>query len=154
MSDTSFVVGLWKLHNMKKITSTGTVLYPFGENPLGYILYTEEGFMVAILMNAKRAHIGVTLEELGHAKQTNKIWYRFKYLKALVRYLQAATSCIAYCGTYDIKDNYIFHHVHASLFPDWIGTDLKRAFVLEERAITLTAYYPNGDKFELIWERT
>jgi hypothetical protein len=153
MPDKRFT-GLWKLRKMEKIASNGSVCYPFGDNPLGYIFYTEDGFMFTILMKARRAPITVTLDELGHAKQTNQLWYRFKYLKALFKYLQAATTCVAYCGTYDVRGDYVIHQVRASLFPDWIGTDLERAFLFSEQTLTLTANYPGGDRLEVVWERT
>lgn len=71
---------------------------------------------------------------------------------ALFRYLQAATSCIAYFGTYEINGDRVVHQVLASLFPDWMNTDLERGFVLSERVARLTAQYPNGERMELVWE--
>ncbi|HRE55311.1 MAG TPA: lipocalin-like domain-containing protein [Candidatus Competibacter sp.] len=144
--------GLWQLRHMEKTTVQGAVSHPFGAHPLGYLFYSDDGFMFAVLMDRNRAPVKVSLEELGQAKQRKMLW-RWKYLKALFRYLQAATACIAYFGLYEVKGDRVIHHVRASLFPDWIGTDLERAFAMSGQAVRLTAHYPNGDRLELAWER-
>lgn len=145
--------GTWKLQSMVKTSSDGRVSKPLAEHPLGYISYTQDGFMHAILMKSGRGLIGVAPEELSDAAGTQKLLMSWKYIKAGLRYLKAVTSCIAYCGTYDVSGNTVVHHVQAAMVPDWIGTDLKRDFVFSGNILTLIARDAAGNVMTLAWER-
>lgn len=151
-SDTRFV-GTWKLKSMTKKSSDGQMSKPFSEHPLGYISYTQDGFMHAILMKSGRDLIGMPPEELSDAVSKKRLFMSIKYIKAGIRYLKAMTSFVSYCGTYEIRGNTVVHHVKAAMVPDWIGTDLERNFVFSENTLTLTAIDDAGNIMDLIWER-
>ncbi len=49
------LIGAWKLVSYAVIPTDGSQpLYPMGENPMGIILYTADGYMSAQLMSADR----------------------------------------------------------------------------------------------------
>lgn len=146
-------VGTWKLKSVTKKSSDGHRSNPFGDYPLGYISYMQDGFMHAILMKSGRGLIGMPPEELSDAVSKKRLFMSLKYIKAGIRYLKAMTSFVSYCGTYEIRGNTVVHHVKAAMVPDWIGTDLKRDFVFSENTLTLTARDDAGNIMDLIWER-
>ncbi|MGP8153878.1 MAG: lipocalin-like domain-containing protein [Smithella sp.] len=152
MSDERFV-GTWKLKSMVKKSSAGYLSRPFDENPLGYISYTPDGFMHAILMKSGRSLIGVPPEKIRDAARAKKLWMSWKYIKAGIRYIKATTSFMSYCGTYEIRVNTIVHQVKAAMVPDWIGKDLKRDFVFSGNTLTLSAHDNAGNVTDLVWER-
>lgn len=151
-SDTRFV-GTWALKSMTKQSSEGLISKPFSEHPLGYISYTQDGFMHAILMKTARDRIGMPPEELSDAVSKKRLFGSLKYIKAGIKYLKAMTSFASYCGTYEIRGNTVVHHVKAAMVPDWIGTDLQRDFIFSENTLTLTAHDDAGNVMDLIWQR-
>jgi hypothetical protein len=44
----------------------------------------------------------------------------------------------AYCGTYEVRDNTVVHHVEASLLPNIVGTDLVRTFSISGDELRVT----------------
>ena len=68
----------------------------------------------------------------------------------------AVTGFVAYFGTFDVDaaTHTVIHHVQASLFPSWAGTDLKRNFHFEGRSLVLTRVSPDGTSSDrLVWDR-
>ncbi|MEA5621831.1 lipocalin-like domain-containing protein [Nostoc sp. UHCC 0251] len=135
------LVGTWRLLSYEIQDTEGQVSYPYGQDAIGYLVYTHDGFMSATLTNKQRPRfisedpIGGSLEEKAQATQT--------YL--------------AYCGRYEIQDNQVVHHIEASLFPNWIGVDQQRFFEFEkDRLLLKTPPLLVGGKRRvayLIWER-
>jgi hypothetical protein len=135
------LAGTWQLISYKVQDTTGQVSYPYGQDAIGYLIYTHDGFMSATLMSSSRPRFaaadptGGSLEERAVATQT--------YL--------------AYCGKYETQGNQIIHHIEASLFPNWVGIDQKRFFEFEDNKLTLkTPPLLVGGKEQvasLTWER-
>lgn len=48
------LVGTWKLISYEIQLKNGQNSYPWGKNPIGYIIYTEEGYMSVNMMSANR----------------------------------------------------------------------------------------------------
>ena len=57
----------------------------------------------------------------------------------------AVTGIVAYFGSYDVDETAltVSHHVQASLFLSWVGTDLKRNFQFERGSLVLTRVSPD-----------
>lgn len=49
------VVGTWSLVSMIAKSSKGDELFPYGENPIGMIIYSKSGDMAVVLMRAGRS---------------------------------------------------------------------------------------------------
>jgi hypothetical protein len=50
-----------------------------------------------------------------------------------------STNINCYCGTYDVREDRVVHHVEAASFPNSVGKDLVRTFTLsgdELRVVT------------------
>ena len=136
------LVGIWKLVELKSIDKEQKISYPYGQNPGGQIIYTQEGYMSASIMMSNRLNLELSLEEIQNAKNVSKLKLITnipKFIKATLRYFQAAKNYTSYSGKYEIRDNKVIHHVEVSLIPDWIGVDLERTFELSEDILVLTA---------------
>ena len=136
-------VGRWNLGSWVRKSRDGDTSYPFGVHGLGHIGYTTDGFMSATMMAANRSFIGVSLDKLA---------LKPRYMMAIIRYLKAATY-VNYSGSYNIVGDTVIHHVEASLYPDWVGTDLVRTYVFAGDQLTLRAEDSPGVIHELVWEK-
>jgi len=108
-------VGTWALESWEVVDSTGAVGHPFGEKPVGYIMYSPEGYMAVAFMPPGRKHfeaaniLGGTLDEKSAAIGTY----------------------ISYCGRYEVAGDRLRHHVELSLFPNWTGVTQERIVHLD-----------------------
>lgn len=142
MSSNSFV-GAWKLVTFEFLKEDGDVIYPFGEEAQGSILYTESGRYSAQLMRKGRP--------------------RFKsgdQMRGTVEEIEANyKGCISYFGTYevDVDLNFIIHHVEGSIFPNMEGTNQLRSFEFTENRLQLRTPPMMLDGVKafgvLLWER-
>ena len=134
------LVGTWKLESWE-IKSTDAVVYPFGQDAIGYIMYTQDGYMSTSVMTADRSQFtsgdifGGNLEEKALATQTH----------------------ISYCGTYDIQKDKVIHHVKVSSFPNWTGSDQERTYELDgDRLLLSSPVLLTKDEHQtvlFVWER-
>ncbi len=135
------IVGTWRLVRFHARNAKGNTRPALGENAQGLLVYTAEGYMIAILSEAGRAPFrsddfrGATPEEA----------------------LLAVKSYISYSGRYTVGERTVTHHVEASLFPNWIGQDQVRSFRFEQGNLILgtpPVVLSGGEwTFELLWER-
>jgi hypothetical protein len=90
---------------------------------VGYIFYTADGHMAYLRMRSKLPPFASGGLHGGSPEEK----------------LAAYDNMNGYCGTYEVKDNTLVHHVEAAALPDSVGTDLVRTFILsgnELRVIT------------------
>lgn len=136
---TTPLVGVWRLVTVEDHQADGTVLHPYGERALGYLIYHPEGYMSATVMSAERPRLPrkarpfeLTPDEAAGVLQTMGS---------------------AYCGTYELRDeSTVIHHVEAALIPNMIGEDEVRPFELKgDRLYVYTLRPPT--KTCAIWER-
>ena len=124
MSDDSFsVVGAWRLITFEFRKADGNIIYPFGEQARGSIIYTESGRYSAQLMRIDRPKFASGDQMKGTAEEIE------------ANYI----GCISYFGTYEInlQDSLIIHHVEGSIFPNMEGRDQERFFELSENRLQL-----------------
>jgi hypothetical protein len=118
------------------------MVQPFGEEPLGYVVYTADGRMITTISMAGRAAIGGDVLA-GPAEAR----------------VAAFASFIAYSGTFRVEDNDVIHRVEISLFPDWVGGEQRRHVELSEdrnRLTLSTDPMPSAGRVgrhHLSWER-
>jgi hypothetical protein len=135
-------IGTWHLVDWKYFVDDVEVT--FWENPSGILLYTKEAKMSAILMQSNRKPF--KSEFLSKGSDEEKI--------------EAIDSYISYAGDFSIDGNRVYHHVHFSLFPNWMETDLIRNFEFSNQKqqltlSTLPQVAPNGKSIKniLIWKK-
>ena len=145
------VVGTWKLVSAKQFNADGTTLPEFGDHPSGFLTYTADGHMHAILTNGARPPLSVN--DRIAAPEAERA--------------QAFATGFAYAGTYTITagkvTHKVTHHVLAATVPNWVGQDFVRRFQIEgdKQGDTLTivtegAMVNRGvkvDHVELVWQR-
>jgi hypothetical protein len=133
------LLGTWKLVSASSTTSSGERSEtPYGPNPVGFLTYTADGRVTALISNAGRKSLSIgggTLEEQAEGFKT----------------------FLAYAGRYTCSGDKVTHHVEISSIENYVGRDLVRNVKFHGDRITLvTPPTPVNGKtqiFELIWER-
>jgi len=136
------LVGTWKLVSATSTTEKGEVIGDsFGQNPTGFLTYTPDSRMMAIIT-----------------------WGGRKPLSALPAPVQeqaeAFSTFLAYAGRYTLSGDRVIHHILAAWRQDWVNTDQIR-FIVKIEANRMTLRTPpivlsNGVRLatqELAWER-
>ena len=121
--DSKSILGAWRLVTFEFRKGDGTVIYPFGAEAQGSIIYTETGRYSGQLMRKDRPR----LKSGDQMKATDEeVRSNFE-------------GCISYFGTYQVNetDGIISHYVEASIFPNMEGSEQKRQFVISEDRLQL-----------------
>ena len=135
------LVGTWKLVSAWSTRPNGQRVALLGEHPIGFLTYTREGRMHAILGDSQRP--ALSSEDR---------------LSATVAERAAAfSSFVSYAGTFRIEGDNVIHRVEISSFQNWVGTDQVRQMKLEGNRLTLRppkrALGGELRANELVWER-
>jgi hypothetical protein len=128
----SRLIGAWQLVNfvMRDMT-TNAEDRPWGEHPLGLILYTHDGYVSAQLQRPGLAPF-VHDDPFG---------------ATAAEYAAAGSSCIAYSGRFfvDEADQSVCHEMAVSFFPNWLGQRHRRKVKIAGEFLQLTVDRPNGE---------
>lgn len=108
--DAALFLGSWNLVDWRIEYSDGGVTRPFGENPVGYIVYTPDGIMTATIARTGRAPFGMA--NARNADAASKA--------------AAFDSYFSYAGPWRIEDDCVIHELALSLNPDMTGTVQRR----------------------------
>ena len=135
-------VGVWKLVSFERRMADGEITHPLGDKPAGRLTYDAMGHMTAQLMNPDRPQFRKALSGLGSSKEKSAAYYGYT----------------AYYGAYSVneKDHVVIHHVEASLYPNWIGSEQRRLYEFSGGRLTLRAVNGMGGpgtESRLVWER-
>jgi hypothetical protein len=136
------LVGTWRLRAWQAQAPGGLVTRPFGEQPLGYVVYTADGRMITTISRQGREAIGGDVLAAPAARQAG-----------------AFGTFMAYSGTFRCDGGDVIHSVEMSLYPDWVGTEQRRHVELTQRGRQLTlssqTTTSSGDlvRNRLHWER-
>ena len=135
------LIGTWRLKGAARLDDDGNRHPPSAgwDAPSGYLIYTPDGRMMAILSTGARDAIGYP--DIDDAKR-----------------IGAHKSMVAYTGMYEFHGDHVLHHVDIAWIPDWQGDIQKRFVDLDGDRLTLTTPFgrrPDGSmaRFELQWER-
>lgn len=135
------LIGTWVLESFELRTAQGLVSYPFGHDVRGCIIYTEGGYMSVAFMSGQRPNF--LSKDLRGGTTDEKAW--------------AVDTYYSYCGTYELLDDRVIHHVEISLFPNWSGEDQERFFTFDGDHLILSTppFLVEGieETAHLVWRR-
>jgi len=136
------LVGTWKLVSASTSTPGGERNgTPFGPSPAGFLTYTQDGRVTAMISYGGRKPLSSSDSRLASAGEEAEAFRTF----------------LAYAGRYRLEGDKVIHHVEISSIQNWVDTDLIRSIKFEgARIVLLTPPAPDGGTihtFELIWER-
>jgi hypothetical protein len=133
------LIGVWRLITVEDHQADGTILYPYGERALGYLIYHPEGYMSATVMSAERQRL---------ARQVRPFELTAEEAQSVLK-----TMGSSYSGVWELKDeSTVVHHVHAAVIPNMIGQDEVRPFELKGNRLYVYTLRPPA-KTCAIWER-
>jgi hypothetical protein len=141
LADENPILGTWKLKSfVREVAATGEKINQMGERPNGFLSYSADGRMYAILTADNRnkpSDVNPTPEERAKLHQT----------------------MTAYAGTYTVQGDKVIHHVDISWNEAWTGTDQVRFFKIDGNILTITAA-PNKSPMDgregravIVWEK-
>lgn len=133
------LLGTWKLKAYFVTNSAGSVSFPYGDNPTGYISYSVEGRMQVIATASGRPQPS----EPTPPDSTRIALY---------------DTMFAYGGTYSVEADVVIHHVDVSWNEAWTGTKQTRRYQLigDTLMITMSILDPATStevRYTAEWER-
>lgn len=135
------LTGIWSLESCELETSGGEISYPFGIAPVGYIMYSHDGFMSVVIMSAGRQRFAAN-DILGGTSQEK---------------IAAIDTYLSYSGRYETTQERVLHRIEVSLFPNWVGTTQERIVALHGDSLQLSTdpQVINGrpQTARLVWKR-
>ena len=128
------LIGTWRLRSWKSFAGDGSEIDQLGQDPVGYIIYTGDGYVSVDMMASHR-------EREGSGDTPPMSAY------------------LAYAGPFEVlaDQDTVIHHVEVCSIPDWVGTAQVRSAKLEGDRLTLS-FEPMiiqgvERRGELVWER-
>jgi Lipocalin-like domain len=134
------LVGTWKLKSyLREVAATGERYNERGEHPNGYLAYSADGRMYAI----------ITWE--------NRIAPR-DVVPTNDERVKLFSTMISYAGTYTFNAEKVVHHVDISWNQNWTGTEQVLFYKLDGDRLTITSAPKNftdgrEGRSILVWER-
>lgn len=134
------VVGAWSLVSFDVDEGKGGEKPRFGPDPVGYLIYSADARMAAVLAGIHRP--ALKSPDGSAASETARS-------EALLNFL-------AYAGRYEIRGDRVFHHVEVSVFTNLMGTTLERQFKIDGDTLTIRTLPPEiwGSSNVLVWRRS
>jgi hypothetical protein len=113
----------------------------YGLNPTGFLTYTADGRMMAIIANGGRKPLSVPDRVSAPAEER----------------AEAFATMVAYAGRYTLSGDKVIHHIEVTDVQNFVGIDAVRTIVkVEDKRVTLLAALFKGGlqvTEELVWER-
>ena len=135
------LTGTWKLLAWRRIAADGTVTHPIGDDAGGLLVYTANGRMIVQLVASGRPELDSS-DPLGGDVEVRARLY---------------STCLAYFGTYELRDDTVLHRIEMSLYPGWSGDGQERYYSVEGDELTLRTPPMTGANAgtvnELAWRR-
>ena len=136
--DVNPLLGTWRLKSHVVTTAAGVRSTPYGEDPTGYLSYSDDGRMQVIGAASNR------IAPTGPTPPDNER-------------VTLYDTMFAYAGTYSVETGKVIHHVDISWNEVWTGTDQIRLFEVNGNTLTLTTHFtePSGMQvhYAVVWEK-
>lgn len=134
---TDSLIGSWELQEWKGIRPDGSILYPYGTDARGLLIYTQEGSMSMALSKSDRPELGTDDYSL--------------VADSVIRL--AYTHFFSYSGGFQVDSNQVTHLIEHCKQPDWVGRELVRAFDISGDTLTIRSPEVIGADHILTWLR-
>jgi hypothetical protein len=131
---------MWTLLKCVSYQTDGTVTFPYGEHPVGQLLYDRKGnMMVEIMKPGIKKFVQSNLLQ-GVPDEVLPAYYGF----------------IGYYGSYKVlsDSNFVIHHIKACSFPNWVDEDQKRYYEFRNDHLILKTSLIGSARYELTWQKT
>ena len=124
MADHRFI-GTWRLVSSEFRRSDDTIVYPYGDDAIGLLIYAATGHMAVQLLRAHRPLFAAGDPYRGTPEE----------IKA------AFEGYIAYFGSYEVNEaeGVVTHHVDGASFPNWMGGEQQRFFAFAGNQLILSS---------------
>ena len=138
------LIGVWTLVSYTEEKEGCKHTNPLGPKPVGYLIYTADGFVSAQLMKP------------GRSAFQSRDWHK----GTPEEYVESGSGYIAYCGTYEVDETNetVTHIPSVALLPNLIHGRQLRALTLNGDRLTLRTSSADGVDRVLVtshleWER-
>src|SRR5277367_4149565 len=136
------LVGTWKLVSASSTTSTGERSEtPYGPGPVGFLTYTEDGRVTALISYGGRKSLSVGGGTVAPLEEQAEAFKTF----------------LAYAGRYTLSGDKVTHSIEISSIQNYVDKNLVRSVKFEsDRIVLITPPTPMNGKIqtvELIWQR-
>lgn len=137
LSQKDRLVGAWSLVSWSiEFSDARPTRYPYGEAPVGSIVYSDNGRMLAAISRSDRNSLSVGVPQ--QAPDTEKT--------------AAFDSFFSYGGRYAIEGDTVIHSVDIALNPNFVGSEQRRSMLFEGDCLTLSAH-EGSRHHKLKWQR-
>ena len=127
-------IGAWRLVSFEEETAAGEIVHPYGENPIGSLIYDSSGRMSVEIMRSDREPFSSSEWKSVPAEEIKK----------------AIEGFTAFFGSFEVDaDKTVIHRVEGHVLPGSVGKTLGREF---EFAGDLLILKPSPNR-RVIWER-
>ncbi len=132
------IIGTWKLVSAEETLRNGSNRAMYGERGQGFLMYSADGFMCAVLMNPDRPKWA----DPKNPTQADKA--------------SAFDGFYGYCGRYEIdaKHNQLVHLPEVSTGPDFVATRQVRPYRFEGNRMTFSDTVEGESdvaSWEIVW---
>lgn len=133
------LVGTWLLVSNYNERPDGTRFEPLGPNPIGMLIFDASGHMSSQQMRPGLPKFVSNNRQEGTPEENKAV----------------AQGVLCFFGTYSVSeaDHMLNFHIESSTFPNWNGTDQKRAFTVTKDELTYTSPGSSGGTAHAIWKR-
>jgi len=136
------LVGTWKLVSAStQDLSGGQDKAPYGLNPAGFLTYTEDGRVAALISYGGRKPLSIGAKPPALLEEQAEAFKTF----------------LAYGGRYRLSGDNVIHFVEVSSIQNWVNKELVRSVKFQDDRIILVTppTMMNGklQTCELIWQR-
>ncbi|HYL28151.1 MAG TPA: lipocalin-like domain-containing protein [Candidatus Nitrosotalea sp.] len=149
------VVGAWSLVSFDVDEGKSSEKPRFGPNPVGYLIYSADARMAAVLAGVHRSELTPNSPPCHTVSPRAVTPSASSRAESRDGYDNPLLNSLAYAGRYEIKGDRVFHHVEVSVFTNLIGTTLERQFKLKGDTLTIRTLPPEiwGSSNVLVWKR-
>ncbi|MGC1650611.1 MAG: lipocalin-like domain-containing protein [Candidatus Sulfotelmatobacter sp.] len=136
------LVGTWKLVSASSATASGGQSEPpYGINPVGFLTYSEDGRVTALISYGGRKPLSIGVKPPALVEEQAEAFKTF----------------LAYAGRYSLSGDKIIHSIEISSIQNYVNKELVRSVKFQGDQIVLVTppTMVNGkiQTMELVWER-